>query len=107
VVGHVVVATGTDVAVNLSRILLLVGGTGDRLAVLHHHPCLTMIQTFTGINFASQTCPLAHLPLLAVQEVSSFCSSPTGPVTFSRFSHPEDEGSTLFNDVRTNLHYVM
>jgi len=78
-VGHVVVATGTEVAVNLSRILLLIGGTAGSLAVLHHHPCLTLIQTFTRIKFAPHTSPLAHLPLLAVREVScSFCSSPTG-----------------------------
>jgi len=41
-VGHVVVASGTDVAVNLSRILLLVGGTAGSLTVLHH-PCLALI----------------------------------------------------------------
>jgi len=76
--GHVVVASGTDEAVNLSRVLLLVGGTVGSLAVLHHHPCLTLIQTFTGIKLAPHTCPLAYLPLLAVQEVSWFCSSPTG-----------------------------
>ena len=68
--------------------------------------------TFTWIKFAPHTCPLAHLPLLAVQEVSVlYCSSPTGlahPLSpFSRFSYPKDEGSMLFKDVRTDVRRVM
>ena len=31
----------------------------------------------------------------------------TCPVPLSGFTHPEDEGSTLFQDVRTDLHYIM